>query len=137
MFFFGGPLQYPGTLGGCNLHVMKDVRICLAVLHLYFQLRLGKLTNRLSDKGVKAILQRCRNLESLDVRECCFVKLDTETRNLCARLKMLIRPGGKLSEENEFASEAERERPLDLYDDDYYNEGYHIDGDDFFDYLSS
>ncbi|KAL3616855.1 hypothetical protein CASFOL_039249 [Castilleja foliolosa] len=87
--------------------------------------------NRLSNYGLKAILDGCPNLESLDLRQCFSVDLQGAFGRVCSeRIKYLKRPSD---------STTDYEWDDKIYDDEYYytdsSENY-SDGDyeDYEDY---
>ncbi|KAJ3682133.1 hypothetical protein LUZ60_014706 [Juncus effusus] len=43
--------------------------------------RLQLVGNRLGNKGLKAILEGCRHLETLDIRRCYYVNMDSDMRD--------------------------------------------------------
>ncbi|XP_078175445.1 putative F-box/LRR-repeat protein 9 [Carex rostrata] len=99
--------------------------------------------NRLTNEGLKAILDGCPLLETLDIRRCYNVNMDADMRARCARLKTTRFPGDSVDDyefeadaDQEYCSDDEFFPELDYdydydYDDDFEN--YFLDFDDIFD----
>ncbi|KAJ3692321.1 hypothetical protein LUZ60_012671 [Juncus effusus] len=60
--------------------------------------------NRITNKGLKAILQGCPHLETLDIRACHNIKMDPDLRARCGRVKTVRLPDNSL-EDYEFQAE--------------------------------
>ncbi|KAJ3693581.1 hypothetical protein LUZ60_009061 [Juncus effusus] len=92
------------------------------------QLRyLQLIGNRLANEGLIAILQGCPHLETLDIRRCYNLNMDSDMRARCSKLTTLRLPSDSL-EDYEFQAEASPDRSdVDLMfyveygDDDFEN----------------
>ncbi|KAM0883108.1 hypothetical protein ACQ4PT_031850 [Festuca glaucescens] len=62
----------------------------IATMHGLRSLQLSG--NRVTNKGLEAILDNCRHLESLDIRRCFNVKMDGTLRAKCAQISSLRLP---------------------------------------------
>ena len=62
----------------------------IATMHELRSLHLSG--NRVTNKGLAAILDNCRHLESLDIRHCFNVKMDDTLRAMCARISSVRLP---------------------------------------------
>jgi len=66
--------------------------------------------NELTNEGLKAILDKCKHLEALDIRCCFSVKLDASLGGKCAKMKDLKLPDdstkdyGWVFDDNEYKS---------------------------------
>ncbi|KAJ6840309.1 putative F-box/LRR-repeat protein 23 [Iris pallida] len=102
--------------------------------------------NRLTDKGLLAILDKCLHLESLDLRRCFHVNLNASVRAKCARIENLRCPNdatndcGFIDEFDDDFCEDDIYIPdeMDLLAmgyDDFCHEGYYdYSEDDYEDY---
>ncbi|KAJ4816012.1 RNI-like superfamily protein [Rhynchospora pubera] len=114
--------------------------------------------NRMTNEGLKAILDGCPHLETLDIRRCYNVNMDADIRARCARLKTIRLPGDSV-DDYEFEADADQDDSCDVeesyddedededgipcfYDDDYdrilavYNEHFgDMDDDDIREYM--
>nr|CAB3452925.1 unnamed protein product [Digitaria exilis] len=59
----------------------------IATMHEIRSLRL--VHNNLTNQGLTAILDNCRHLESLEIRNCCNIVIDDALRAKCAHIKSL------------------------------------------------
>lgn len=86
--------------------------------------RLQLVGNKLTNKGLTEILDKCIHLEYLDLR-CCFyvnLNLDTDLRAKCARIRELRFPNDP-TDDYEFVAECDWDG--NFYDDDnFYSSGY-------------
>nr|CAB3503057.1 unnamed protein product [Digitaria exilis] len=62
----------------------------IATMHEIRSLRL--VHNNLTNQGLTAILDNCRHLESLEIRNCCNIVTDDALRAKCAHIKSLKLP---------------------------------------------
>jgi hypothetical protein len=97
---------------------------------------------RLTNDGLKAILDGCPHLETLDIRRCYNVNMDADMRARCARLRTIRLPGDSVDDyefeadaDGEYCSELGDYHDFDIdydfdFDDDYEN---YLDFDDIFD----
>ncbi|XP_078170242.1 putative F-box/LRR-repeat protein 23 isoform X2 [Carex rostrata] len=71
----------------------------LGIAKTMHQLRhLQLIGNRLTNGGLKAILDGCLHLETLDIRRCYNVNMDADMRARCARLKTIRFPGDSVDD---------------------------------------
>ncbi|XP_078170577.1 putative F-box/LRR-repeat protein 23 [Carex rostrata] len=79
----------------------------LGIAKTMHQLRhLQLIGNRLTNGGLKAILDGCPHLETLDIRRCYNVNMDADMRARCARLKSIRLPGDSV-DDYEFEAEVD------------------------------
>ncbi|XVF45977.1 hypothetical protein PTKIN_Ptkin02bG0251100 [Pterospermum kingtungense] len=90
--------------------------------HMHGLHHLHIVGSNLTNHGLKAILDGCPYLESLDLRRCLFVDLQGDMGKRCAQqMKNLRRPNDSI-DDYEFAAELNRPD-----DDDYDYDGYYDD----------
>ncbi|KAJ3698586.1 hypothetical protein LUZ61_002291 [Rhynchospora tenuis] len=71
----------------------------LGIAKTMHQLRYLQLTyNSITNRGLKAILEGCPHLETLDIRGCCNVSMGYDMWPLCARLTCLWQPNDSLED---------------------------------------
>ncbi|KAF3341708.1 putative F-box/LRR-repeat protein 23 [Carex littledalei] len=71
----------------------------LGIAKTMHQLRhLQLIGNRLTNEGLKAILDGCPHLETLDIRRCYNVNMDADMQARCARLKTIRLPGDSVDD---------------------------------------
>ncbi|KAJ3698585.1 hypothetical protein LUZ61_002290 [Rhynchospora tenuis] len=75
--------------------------------------------NRMTNEGLKAILEGCPHLETLDIRRCYNVNMDADMQARCARLKTIRLPGDSVDDYG-FEADADQDESCDMdgFDDD-------------------
>ncbi|KAJ3693593.1 hypothetical protein LUZ60_009073 [Juncus effusus] len=104
---------------GKTMHELRDLQL---------------IGNRLTNEGLKAILQGCPHLETLDLRRCYNIDMDSDMRARCGRLDTFRSPDDSL-DDYEFKAETSPDRSdmdYDEYgDDDFGNVPFNYVDDDF------
>ncbi|KAJ4792204.1 RNI-like superfamily protein [Rhynchospora pubera] len=97
-FKFNALCMYPITGEVDEEDLSFDVA-ALGIAKTMHQLRHLQLTyNSITNRGLKAILEGCPHLETLDIRGCCNVSMDYDMWSLCARLTCLRQPNDSLDD---------------------------------------
>ncbi|KAJ3698583.1 hypothetical protein LUZ61_002288 [Rhynchospora tenuis] len=93
--------------------------------------------NRLTNEGLKAILDGCPYLETLDIRHCYNVNMDPDMRPRCAKLKTIRLPNDSLDDVDNISDDYEEtysDYPfVDNISDDYeetYSDYPFVDDDE-------
>ncbi|GJN39465.1 hypothetical protein PR202_gb28586 [Eleusine coracana subsp. coracana] len=120
----------------------------LGIASMHGLLSLQLFGNKLSNKGLMAVLDNCPHLESLDIRHCFNIIMDNKLRARFARIKMLRLPNDSTDDYQypvcsplgvlgmESCSDDYGDDYSDDYSDDYaYGwPDYIMDSDDYDDY---
>ena len=122
--------------GRPHIHIEGDEEfdddgVALAIAKNMPKLRhLQLIGNKVTNDGLRAILDGCPHLESLDIRKCFNVTLSGNLGKRCAeRIKSLRRPDDPI-DDYEFAAEIDdggsfdEDDPSGMSDIDYLSEGY-------------
>ncbi|KAJ4752492.1 RNI-like superfamily protein [Rhynchospora pubera] len=78
-----------GAFGIANtMHQLRHLQLIGNRMNSHFSFGSQTLF-RMTNKGLKAILDGCPHLETLDIRRCRNVKMDADMRAYCAKLKTM------------------------------------------------
>ncbi|KAF7032146.1 hypothetical protein CFC21_043355 [Triticum aestivum] len=105
----------------------------IATMHELRSLQL--FGNSLTNKGLTAILDNCRHLESLDIRHCFNVTMDDALRAKCARISTLRLPNDS-TDDYDFIVKSPIWRNSESFLGDYVgsDSDYELGSDDYDDY---
>ncbi|KAJ4754804.1 RNI-like superfamily protein [Rhynchospora pubera] len=120
-----GP-QYEVEISDDEVEIFDEEKIyddqeALGIAKTMHQLQhLQLIGNRMGKKALKAILDGCPHLETLDIRRCYNVIMDADMQARCARLKTIRLPGDSV-DDYEFEADADQDDSSDVeesYDED-------------------
>ncbi|KAJ4765660.1 RNI-like superfamily protein [Rhynchospora pubera] len=94
----------------------EDDEEALGIANTMHQLRhLQLIGNRVTNRGLKAILDGCPHLETLDIRRSRNVNMDVDMRAHCARLKTIRLPEDSLDDYDFEADTDDRQAEINFW----------------------
>ncbi|KAL8058345.1 hypothetical protein ABFX02_03G011900 [Erythranthe guttata] len=104
-------------------YTVSDAEALAISKSMHGLVHLQLISNRMTDKGLNAILEGCPNLESLDLRRCFKVRLWGNLRNLCSeRIKDLKLPRDPIDDCRFGTHEVYNDDEYGTWDDDIYDD---------------
>ncbi|KAJ3693320.1 hypothetical protein LUZ60_008800 [Juncus effusus] len=112
----------------CTLYPTSNDDVAFVIAQTMHQLRYIQLIRTgVTNRGLTAILEGCPFLETLDIRACYYVEMDSDMRARCARLETVRLPLDSL-DDYEYEAEAHYDSEDEISDD------FVLTGDPFFGY---